>query len=67
MSSYAVTASRTVSQSRPRSRRNARKLATPGFLFAAGLFLAVVIVEAVVIAIGAPSVHDLTALYPTVT
>ena len=61
MSSLSVTAPRTVSQ----ARRGvfARALAKPGLLFAAALFLAVLLVEAIAIAIGAPSVAEITALY----
>lgn len=63
MSICSVAAPRIGSQ----SRRNVRKFVSPGFLFVAGLFLAVVIVEAIVIAVGAPRIPDLATLYSTVT
>ena len=39
----------------------------PAFLIAAALFLAVVIAEAAFIAVAAPSIPDIGALYATVT
>ena len=42
-------------------------LTEPAFLIAAGLFLTVVIVEAVFIALAAPSIPDIGSLYIIVT
>ena len=44
-----------------------RPLTDPAFLIAAALSLAVVIVEAVFIALAAPSIPDIGSLYITVT
>lgn len=43
------------------------RAADPAFLIAAALFLAVVIAEAAFIALAAPSIPDIGALYVTVT
>jgi hypothetical protein len=44
-----------------------QRAADPAFLIAAALFLAVVIAEAAFIAMAAPSIPDIGALYATVT
>jgi hypothetical protein len=52
---------------RPRRGAARRSGTDPAFLIAAALFLAVVIAEAVFIALAAPSIPDIGALYITVT